>query len=109
MILKQTFKAYNFYEKNFSCLSLQILKKILIFLSAKNYFNCNLLKRDRAALVGLPPGALGPQDIPHRRRARPELAGAFFRYINLSQLKRSIYIPMYVIKGNRKIADLRYG
>ena len=48
----------------------------------KNYFTCNSLKRDGVALVGLPPAALGPQDIPHRRTARPELAGALFRYIN---------------------------
>ena len=36
----------------------------------------DLLKRDRVALVRLPPAAIGPQDIPHRRTARPELAGA---------------------------------
>ena len=30
----------------------------------------------------LPPDPPGPQDIPHRRVARPELAGAPFRYIN---------------------------
>ena len=56
--------------------------KILSFLLAKKYFTCNFLKRDRAALVGLPPAALGPQDISHGRRARPELAGALSRYIN---------------------------
>ena len=29
-----------------------------------------------------PPVALGPQDIPYRSVARPELAGDLFRYIN---------------------------
>ena len=49
------------------------VKKDLVFFRLKNYFTCYLLKRDRAALVGLPPAALGLQDIPHQRKVRPEL------------------------------------
>ena len=37
-----------------------------------------LLKRDRVTLVGLPPAATGPQDIPQQSRGRLELAGAIF-------------------------------
>ena len=52
------------------------------FVPAKNNFTCNSIKRDGVALVGLPPDALDPNDIPHRRTARPQLAGGLFRYIN---------------------------
>ena len=58
------------------------VEKYWVLVRQKNYFTCNSLKRDRVALVGLPPAALGPQNIPHRRTARPELTGALFRYIN---------------------------
>ena len=63
---------------------LQLLQKIfLLFVFAKlinidfsvgkkKYLTCNLLKRDRAALVGLPSAARGAKDIPHRRIARPK-------------------------------------
>ena len=59
LILKQNFKA----------------KKYCVFFWLKDYFTYNFLKMDRAALVGLPSAALGPQDIPHQRRVRPELDG----------------------------------
>ena len=39
---------------------------------------------DRVALVGLPPAALGPQDIPHRRVSRTEMAGAPNSYIKIT-------------------------
>ena len=80
-VLKQNFKGYNFYQMNFSGFPLKNEKYGVLF-RLKNYFTCNSLKRDRAALVGLPPAELCPQDIPHRRTARPELAGALLRYIN---------------------------
>ena len=53
-----------------------------VFLRQKINFTWNSQRRDRVALVGLSPDALGHQDIPHQRTARPELAGALFRYIN---------------------------
>ena len=58
------------------------IEKYWVLCRQTNYFNCNSLKRDRAALVGLPPAALGPQDIAHRITAWPELAGALFMYVN---------------------------
>ena len=61
------------------------VEKYWVLFRQKNYFICNPLKMDRVALVGLPPAALGPQDIPHQRKARPELAGALLRYINSLQ------------------------
>ena len=38
--------------------------------------------RDRKARITTPCCARSPQDIPHKRVAWPELAGALFRYIN---------------------------
>ena len=58
------------------------VEKYWVLFRQKNYFTFNSLKRDRVALVGLPPAALGPQDITHQRTVRPELAWALFRYIN---------------------------
>ena len=82
LIQNQNFKGYNFYQINFWGFALESWEILSFVPAKKNYFTCNSLKRDRVALVGLPPAALGPQDIPHQRTARPELVGALFRYIN---------------------------
>ena len=74
-------RATNFTKWIFQVFHWKFYKYWLLF-RQKNYFTCNSLKRRRAELVGLPPAALGPQDIPYRRPARPEHAGALFRYIN---------------------------
>ena len=76
------FQGLQILQNKLFWFSIGKLRNIEFCSSKKNYFTCNSLKRDRAALVGLPTAALGPQDIPHRRTARPELAGARFRYIN---------------------------
>ena len=83
LILKQNIKGYNFYLTNFSGFPLESWEILIFFFRQKDYFSCNSLKRDRAALVGLPPAALGPQDIPHQRTAQSEVAGALFRYIEI--------------------------
>ena len=38
------------------------VEKYWVLVRQKNYFTCNSLKRDRVALVGLPPAALGPEE-----------------------------------------------
>ena len=58
------------------------LKNIEFSLDKKTIIPLTRFKRDRVALVGLPPTALGPKDILHRRKAGLELAGALFRYLN---------------------------
>ena len=77
------------------------------FVLAKELFY--LEQRDRVALVGLPLSELGPKDIPHRIRVRPELAGALLRYINsLENLKsflnsRGVFSSQCLLTLNDKI------
>ena len=53
--------------------------------------------------VRQPPAAAGPQEKPHQRRARLDLAGAFFKYINylvnLQTILNSafVYIPQCLL------------
>ena len=70
LILKQKFKGYNVYQRNFSCLSFKCCE-IFTFI----HCTCDLLKRDRVALVWQPPTAPDPQDILDWRRALRVLAG----------------------------------
>ena len=67
----------SYIKAKFQGLRLYGLQEILCFVPAKELFYRLLQKRNRVALAGL-----GPQDIPHQTAARPELAGALFRYIN---------------------------
>ena len=76
------FQGLKLLPKEFSMFAVAKLRSIEFFFSKKNCFACNLLQRDIIALVGLPPAALGRQDIPHRRRVLMELDGAHFRYMN---------------------------
>ena len=75
-------RASTFTKRTFHVFFYCKVEKYWVLIRQKNYFTCNSLKRDRVALVGLPPAALGPQDIPRQRTARPELAGVLFWYIN---------------------------
>ena len=65
-------RGTSFTKWTFQVLHWKVEKYWALF-RQKNYFTCNSVKRDRAALVGPPPAAPGPQDIPHQRTAWPEL------------------------------------
>ena len=82
----------NLFELNFS-------QQYHLYAAWKNLLNLAMpishgkFKLERLELQ--PPVAPGPQDIPHGRVARPELAGALFGYINFLENLQSYLNSTY--------------
>ena len=92
----------NFFVLNFSHdVTYMKLKKIL-----SNFaMTFSQRKPELELLELLPPDPLGPKDIPHRRRARPELAGALFRYINSLEILKS-YLNLEDVYSSKQVITI---
>ena len=72
------------YKSKLFCI--ELVPRYQLYEAKKVLFNFVMIfsqwKNELEPLELLPPDPLGPKDTPHQRRARPEVAGALFRYIN---------------------------